>query len=614
MFRLTKNLISVSRNSGLQYKLINNNKNNIIIHNNNNNNNLLKQLKRFNSTTTTKTIKPIKKIKEPRFKKYSRRLLILSSLGFIGYYYDTKFCGSAVTRNIRSLITFITISIDYKLNFVENYDIESLHERNSQRLYDLLMINKGLYIKFGQMIAIQGEMFPKQYQDKFKKMFDSANADDWNDINSILIEQLGENYIEFFQEIDKTPIASASIAQVHKAVLKNGDKVALKVQHIEIQKQMWLDLLNYRYLMKFYEWFFEIPFGITVDYICDKLKEEADFTIEMKNGELLDSYLKNDSELNKNIYIPKYYKNLTKKKVLVTEWIDGYSLAEYENLSKKGFNLTQLAYLIFKFHARQVFSWGVVHCDPHPGNMIVRFKDNSNNNGTTNTTTIFDWFTFNNNKKTTEIVLLDHGLFETYGDTFRIEYASFWKAFMEADTKKLIEITENWGFGSSEMFVGMMSSSNPHDSKEFKKQMEEMKNKSYFEKQKLIKERMKNFLKNTEKFPMALTFISRSGRIIQGVNKKLGAPVNRINIMADEAIRAISIHNSNIIKNYSLKDRLNLINRYLIYNFIKSLTSLIFILSKLRVSIYHIIFPNYKVRNIEEIISDSTEEMNDILN
>ncbi|GME76873.1 unnamed protein product [[Candida] boidinii] len=459
------------------------------------------------------------------------------------------------------------------------------------------------------MIAIQGEMFPKQYQDKFKKMFDSANADDWNDIDSTLIEQLGVNYIDYFQEIDKSPIASASIAQVHKAILKNGDKVALKVQHAEIPKQMWLDLLNYRYLMKFYEWFFEIPFGTTVDYVCNKLKEEVDFTIEMKNGELLNSYLQKDSELKDNIYIPKYYKNLTKEKVLVTEWIDGYSLAEYENLSKKGFNLTQLAFLIFKFHARQVFSWGVVHCDPHPGNMIVRFKDNGSH---TNNTGILNWFT-NNTKKNTELVLLDHGLFETYGDDFRIEYASFWKAFMEADTKKLIEITENWGFGSSEAFVGMMSS-NPHDSKEFRKHMEEMKNKSYFEKQKLIKERMKNFLKNTEKFPMALTFISRSGRIIQGVNKKLGAPVNRINIMADEAIRAISIYDSNIIKIYSIYDRLNLVNRYLIYNLIKSLTSLVFFLSKLRVSIYHVIFPNYKVRNIEEIISDSTEEMNDILN
>ncbi|OWB84119.1 hypothetical protein B5S33_g2759 [[Candida] boidinii] len=608
MFRLTRNLVSVSRNSGLQHKLINNN--NLI----NVNKISFKQFKKFNSTAAN-TVKshikqPIKKIKEPKLKKYSRRLLILSGLGVIGYYYDTRYSGSAITRNIRSLITFITISIDYKLNFVEDYDIESLHERNSQRLYNLLMTNKGLYIKFGQMIAIQGEMFPKQYQDKFKKMFDSANADDWNDIDSTLIEQLGVNYIDYFQEIDKSPIASASIAQVHKAILKNGDKVALKVQHAEIPKQMWLDLLNYRYLMKFYEWFFEIPFGTTVDYVCNKLKEEVDFTIEMKNGELLNSYLQKDSELNNNIYIPKYYKNLTKEKVLVTEWIDGYSLAEYENLSKKGFNLTQLAFLIFKFHARQVFSWGVVHCDPHPGNMIVRFKDNGSHN--TNNTGILNWFT-NNTKKNTELVLLDHGLFETYGDDFRIEYASFWKAFMEADTKKLIEITENWGFGSSEAFVGMMSS-NPHDSKEFRKHMEEMKNKSYFEKQKLIKERMKNFLKNTEKFPMALTFISRSGRIIQGVNKKLGAPVNRINIMADEAIRAISIYDSNIIKNYSIYDRLNLVNRYLIYNLIKSLTSLVFFLSKLRVSIYHVIFPNYKVRNIEEIISDSTEEMNDILN
>ncbi|GMF60583.1 unnamed protein product [[Candida] boidinii] len=353
MFRLTRNLISVSRNSGVQHKLIINN--NLI----NVNKISFKQFKKFNSTAAN-TVKshikqPIKKIKEPRLKKYSRRLLILSGLGVIGYYYDTRYSGSAITRNIRSLITFITISIDYKLNFVEDYDIESLHERNSQRLYDLLMTNKGLYIKFGQMIAIQGEMFPKQYQDKFKKMFDSANADDWNDIDSTLIEQLGVNYIDYFQEIDKSPIASASIAQVHKAILKNGDKVALKVQHAEIPKQMWLDLLNYRYLMKFYEWFFEIPFGTTVDYVCNKLKEEVDFTIEMKNGELLNSYLQKDSELKDNIYIPKYYKNLTKEKVLVTEWIDGYSLAEYENLSKKGFNLTQLAFLIFKFHARQVY-------------------------------------------------------------------------------------------------------------------------------------------------------------------------------------------------------------------------------------------------------------------
>ncbi|GME97539.1 unnamed protein product [Ambrosiozyma monospora] len=262
-------------------------------------------------TLNTDIHKEKKKKRNPIFSFLKKTFLGLGSIGLAAYLYDNTLGTGITNRSIGSLYTLLLISADYKLNFDEDHDIEALHERNAQRLYDLLIHNKGLYIKMGQMIAIQGVMFPKQYQQKFSQLFDKAPREPWSTADSILKSELGENYRdEVFEYIEEEPIASASIAQVHKARLKNGGAdVAVKIQKDSVSKQVEVDLLTYRLVMAIYEYVFEMPLSVTVNYICDKMRNELDFENELANGEKISALINSNPDFKGHVYIPKCIQN-----------------------------------------------------------------------------------------------------------------------------------------------------------------------------------------------------------------------------------------------------------------------------------------------------------------
>ncbi|KAH3670648.1 hypothetical protein OGAPHI_001163 [Ogataea philodendri] len=456
-----------------------------------------------------------------RFGLVSRTFFTASGLGLAAYTYDTVLGAGITNRTVRSLSTLIVMSVDYKRNFEEGKDIEALHERNAQRLYDLLIANKGLYIKMGQMIALQGMVFPIQYQQKFSQLFDKAPRDDWDTCDKVLKEELGADYRErLFESFDKTPVASASVAQVHKAKLLTGEEVAVKIQHEAVTKQMWVDLATYRFVMKVCEWVFDMPLTPTVRYVTKKMTEEVNFEIEKRNGELISSYIQKDPEFRKNVYIPKYFPEASSKRVLSAEWINADTIGDYLALGDKGYNIKKLMNNIIKVYSRQVFQWGLVHCDLHPGNLMVRFLPD----------------------KTQQLVILDHGLYEYFGDEFRRQYAQFWRYSFEWDMNKLQQVLVEWGIDLSQISDGL-NMMDPKQREEMRGRMREMRKLSYFERQRLMSEKTRQFFKNSDKFPMTLLFIMRSMRIVQGLNKRFGSPCNRVDMLATEAIKTVELFN-----------------------------------------------------------------------
>lgn len=435
-----------------------------------------------------------------------------------GYTYDSILGEGIVNRVVRSLWTFGIISIDYKRNFDEDHDIAALHERNAQRLYDLVTTNKGMYIKMGQMIAIQGFMFPRQYQDKFKLMFDRAPEEPWSMCDETLKNELGENYrTEVFSYLEEEPIASASIAQVHRGVLKKtGQKVAVKIQKQSITKQVDADLMTYKFAMKMYEAIFGMPLGVVSDYVAEKCREELDFVREMSNANRMSELIENDPDFKGKVYIPKYYPDYSTDKVMCLEWIEGDSIGLYMKLKDKGYNIKSLMDSIVQVYSRQVFTWGVVHCDLHPGNLIVRNLPNGRQ----------------------QLVILDHGLYEMFSDEFKKQYSEFWKYTMERDKDKVIGVLQGWGMNPDDMMLSAAGLTDNSEEK-VKHHREMMKNMSYYERQQMVKSRMKQFLENSDKFPMCLAFVMRSMRIVQGLNRNFGSPVNRLNVLVSEANKTV---------------------------------------------------------------------------
>lgn len=520
-------------------------------------------------------------------------------IGFLGtttliYLGDTYLGHGLIQRNYNSISTLLKLSIDYKLHFNEDYDVDLLHERNAERLYNLILENKGLYIKMGQMIAVQGVMFPKHYQDKFKLLFDKAPVESWTTCDMTLRKELGENYRnEIFNEIDELPIASASIAQVHKAILKNGDKVAVKIQKNSVSRQLESDLFTYRAVMKFYGWLFEMPLDKTIDYVCEKMREELNFKLEYQNAVMVSNLINNDSEFkNSNeYYIPKYYGNISSKKILISEWMDAELIGKYEELSNYGFNLQKIMLQITKIYARQVFTWGVVHCDLHPGNLMVRKIKVEN----TNPLTKF----FQREKEIQQLVILDHGLYEHFTPKFKRQYSEFWKFSMEKNYVKTKDVLTSWGMEADEMIM-TLAGMGDKNSPTMKAHIEKMKNMTYFEKQVVLKDKMKDFFQNTDKFPLCLVFVMRSMRIVQGLNRNFGAPVNRLNILVDEANKNVEQF---LIETGEIDSWHDYLTRKYVTLTIKVVTDLLFWLNKTYTFTVSAI-SSIKVQNMEDAYDD----------
>ena len=250
------------------------------------------------------------------------------------YLADRLWNASSVTRSARTFYNGILIGCDYKINFRAHPpladSIEALHARNAQRVFDLIRANGGLYLKIGQAIAMQSAILPPQFQKMFARMFDDAPQNEWRDVEKVIREDFGKSPEEVFGVsfdgesgkgvMEKTARASASVAQVHWARLADGREVAIKIQKREIAQQIGWDLWAFKVVSKVYSWWFDIPMYSLVPYIGQRLLLETDFINEANNSELMDQHVQAEPRLRNRVYIPKLYRELSSKRVMVAEW------------------------------------------------------------------------------------------------------------------------------------------------------------------------------------------------------------------------------------------------------------------------------------------------------
>ncbi|RIA79080.1 ABC1 family-domain-containing protein [Glomus cerebriforme] len=260
-------------------------------------------------------------------------------------------------------------------------------------------------------------------------MYDEAPAVDYDQVVKIFKEDFKCHPNDMFDDFEHTAVASASIAQVHRAKLKDGTLVAVKVQKPNIRKQMNWDLMAYKCLMHMYEYFFDLPLTWTAETQDKHLRAEADFISEGKNSERTKKDFEQITSLRDKVYIPKVFWDYTSKRVLTCEWIDGVKVTDKEGLAKQDVMKTTI-----DIFASQIFVTGFVHADPHPGNVFVRPHPNKS-------------------KKHYQIVLIDHGLYVEESVVFRHQYSLFWKSLFMMDNDMIHQICHEWGINDPEMFA-----------------------------------------------------------------------------------------------------------------------------------------------------------------
>lgn len=263
------------------------------------------------------------------FLKHSRKLnkfAQVAAVSSFAYIADNQLYDSTFERSIRTLSYGLLISLDYKLNFSQSnaQQIDALHKRSAERIAHVCRSNGGLYIKFGQQIASLNHILPLDYAKVFFNFFDNAPSSSFSDVVKICKKEFGKHPNEMFLEFDEHPIASASIAQVHRAKLPDGTQVAVKIQKPEIDRQMVWDLRINRLVTFLFEKVFNLPIYWTVDYVESHFREEIDFINEAENSRKASSFASKDPYLVDNVYIPRVYDEYTSKRVLTMEWIEGF--------------------------------------------------------------------------------------------------------------------------------------------------------------------------------------------------------------------------------------------------------------------------------------------------
>lgn len=229
------------------------------------------------------------------------------------------------------------------------------------------------YIKLGQFVASSPSLFPEEYVLEFQKCLDSTEPIEWNIIQSIIEKEVGpiRNNFSF---IDRTPLASASIAQVHSAKLLNGEEVVIKVQKPQIDDLLKADL-NFIYVASRVLEFLQPDFERTsISAVAEDVKrsmlEELDFEREASNIEEFRDFLR-EQDLEGTVTAPQVYNELTTKKVLTMQKLNGVSMVDAESIKGITNDPESLIVTALNTWTSSVLNMPWFHADVHSGNLLV---------------------------------------------------------------------------------------------------------------------------------------------------------------------------------------------------------------------------------------------------
>lgn len=229
------------------------------------------------------------------------------------------------------------------------------------------------FVKLGQVLATRPDLVPEDFVEEFKRLHDQVSALPFETVERVLESELGgaDRLRSVFRAIDRTPLGAASIAQVHRAELASGEPVVLKVQRPGVVELIQNDigvLYTIADLLERYvpEARLFNPVGI-VDEFFKTLELETNFLVEANNLRRFHDCFRDDAQIK----IPKVYPNLSSRRVLVLEALDGIPLSDQRWASQSGVNRAAVMKAGVDCYFRQVFEFGLFHGDLHAGNLFV---------------------------------------------------------------------------------------------------------------------------------------------------------------------------------------------------------------------------------------------------
>ncbi|MBD3419789.1 MAG: phosphotransferase [Chitinivibrionales bacterium] len=228
------------------------------------------------------------------------------------------------------------------------------------------------FIKFGQFLSNRPDLLPEGLILELIKLQDSVSPFPAKIAIDITEKELKKPIAELFREFDEKPLASASVAQVHKAIMHNGKEVAVKVQRAGIKQMVATDIDILSFAVSLIERQYERARPLNITQLVDEfervISRELDFLIEAAHMERFTRMFTDDPR----VIIPGVYAEHSTKKVLTTDFVHGIKISHIDKLEQANLNCSEIAEHGTVLVLRQIFDHGFFHADPHPGNILVR--------------------------------------------------------------------------------------------------------------------------------------------------------------------------------------------------------------------------------------------------
>ena len=303
--------------------------------------------------------------------------------------------------------------------------LSATHQRSAERMLHVCRAHGGLYTKLGQFVASYSHVLPQEYTGTLAECQDRAPPAPFGRVRALLEEELGAPLERIFASFDPEPIAAASLAQVHRAVARGGERLAVKVQYPQLRAQVASDVRTVRALA----WLVGASFP---DFGCEWLlptferaiSEELDFRREAANAARTAALFADEPR----VHVPRTLAELSGPRVLTMEDIDGAKLTDARRLAELGIEPRPLAALLSRVFSTMVFSHGFVHADPHPGNLLARTAEGGG----------------------AQLVLLDHGMYRELEPGFRDAYAELWLALLTHDHARGVRASRALGVADAD--------------------------------------------------------------------------------------------------------------------------------------------------------------------
>ncbi|MDF2965815.1 MAG: ubiB [Rickettsiaceae bacterium] len=236
----------------------------------------------------------------------------------------------------------------------------------------LMLQNLGpIYIKLGQVLSTRPDIVGDDIAESLQLLQDKLPPFDSQIAISIVEQSLNGKIEQLFSDFAQEPIAAASISQVHKAITKNGQKVAVKILRPNIYDIYKQDVEFLYFLGRLAERFSKRCKRLKLRKVVETLDESMKIELDLRFEAAACSELKDKSIKDTSIYIPKVYWHLTSNYILTTEWLEGISIYDTEKLKANNLNLHDIASKIAVMFFNQAFRDGYFHADLHPGNVII---------------------------------------------------------------------------------------------------------------------------------------------------------------------------------------------------------------------------------------------------